>query len=294
MSSRLRLVGAERLDVTRGFHERVVGDPRHRGMPAPAVDTKREGRRHLLRSGAQVHRCPAEHQPLASALVDRVVAARGLRVGLDEPAKPVALVPANSADLLVGHHDQHQVAGRDEALPFQRRERDGRRRDLALHVERSPPPHLAVDEVARPRVAVPLGGIGEHGVRVGEEREGRTVAARDPRDEVRAMRLQSIELALDSILREVVAQQLRGDRLVPRRVHRVEPEKPLQELCRLFAQRRDGLGDRINSVPRSESRLSTARSARSGPPRARGTTSSTRAGRAARRESPGSRRPCRR
>ena len=89
-------------------------------------------------------------------------------MGLDEPAKAVTLVPANPSDFLVGHHDQDQVAGRGEALPFQRSERDGRRRDLVAHVECSPPPHLTVDEVARPQVAIPLGGVSEHRVRVRE------------------------------------------------------------------------------------------------------------------------------
>ena len=69
-----------------------------------------------------------------------------------------------AADLLVGHHYHHQVAVRHYALPFQLSERDGRRRDLVLHVERAPPPHLVdaggvADELTAEPVARPAGGV---------------------------------------------------------------------------------------------------------------------------------------
>ena len=53
--------------------------------------------------------------------------------------------------------------------------------DAALHVERAAPPHLPVDEVARPGVAIPLGRVREHRVGVGEERERGPIAAGEAR-----------------------------------------------------------------------------------------------------------------
>ena len=85
---------------------------------------------------------------------------------LDEPAEPVA-----RAHLLVGDDDEHEIARGHEALARERGERDRARRDLVLHVERAATPDLAVDEVARPGSRSHSRGIGEHRVRVGEERE---------------------------------------------------------------------------------------------------------------------------
>ena len=106
-----RLVRAERLQVAGRLHERVVADARHRRVAAPAVNAHLEGRRHLLGGRAQIDRRAAEHEPLAASLVDRVVAARRVRVCLDEPAEPVV-----RADLLVRDDEKDEVAGRDEAL----------------------------------------------------------------------------------------------------------------------------------------------------------------------------------
>ena len=111
-----------------------------------------------------------------------------------------------------------------------------RRRDLILHVERAASPDLVVDEIARPGVAIPLGRIGEHRVRVAEERERRPVAPLDPRDEVRPLGHARVELGLDSVAREVVAQELGRMRLVSRRVDGVEPEERLQKRGDLVAQ----------------------------------------------------------
>ena len=119
---------------------------------------------------------------------------------LDEPAQAVP-----GTDFLVGDDEEHEISRGDEALAGERGERDRARRHLILHVERAAPPDLAVDEVARPGIALPLGGVREHGVGMGQEREGRTVAALDPGDEVRAVRLAGEELALHAVLGEVVA-----------------------------------------------------------------------------------------
>ena len=171
---RLRLEARERFDVARGLDERVVRNPGHRGVPAPPVHAEEERSRHLLRGRAQVHGTSAENDPLAAALVDRVVAADCLGMLVDEPAQTVAL---SLADLLVRCRDEEQVAGGPEAVPLQRCERDSGRGDVPLHVESAASPDLAVDDVTGPGVALPLGWIREHGVRVTEEGERGAVAA---------------------------------------------------------------------------------------------------------------------
>ena len=57
-------------------------------------------------------------------------------------------------------------------------------------------------------LAIPLARIGEHGVRVTEKRERRAVSALDPRDEVRPLGHARVQLGLDPVPREVVAQNL--------------------------------------------------------------------------------------
>src|SRR5262245_10580633 len=102
----------------------------------------------------------------------------------DEPESPDA---GDTTDLFVGSRDEEEIAGGLEPLADERRERDRIGRNLILHVECSATPDLAVDEVARPRIALPLRRIREHRVRMADERERRTVAALDARDEVRPL-----------------------------------------------------------------------------------------------------------
>ena len=151
---------------------------------------------------------------------------------LDEPAQPEP-----GADLLVRDDEEDEIARRNEILARERGERDRARCDLVLHVERAAAPDLTVDQIARPRVAIPLGGVGEHRVRVGEEGERRTVATLDPGHEIRTVRLSREELAFDAVLREVVAEQLGGARLVSGRVDGVDSEERLQERCDLVPSR---------------------------------------------------------
>ena len=228
---RLRPVGGQPLDQRRRLDEGVVRDPRHRGMAAATVDDDTERGAHLLGRRAQVERVAPKLDALAAALVDRVVHPNRVRMLIAEPLEP-EVVP----DLLVCGRDEDQVAGRLEALARQRRNRHGARRDLILHVERSAPPDVVVGEVAGPRVARPLVGIGDDRVRVREEAERRPVAALEARDEVGPLRRARIELDLDAVRLEVVAQELRRDRLVPRRVDRVQPQELLEQADRLVLQ----------------------------------------------------------
>ena len=142
-------VRREPLDEPRRLHERVVGDARHRRVPRAPVHAHVERRRHLLGGRAEVVDAAAEVEPVAGALVDRVVAAHGVGVLLAEPLQAEAV-----ADLLVGGRREDQVAGRPEALAGERGDRDGVRRHLALHVERAAPPDFPV-RAPRPRTAAP-------------------------------------------------------------------------------------------------------------------------------------------
>ena len=86
-------------------------------------------------------------------------------------------------------------------------------------------------------------GVRAHGVGVGEQRERRPVAARQPRDEIEPVGRAADELARDAVPLEVVAQQLGRDRLVPRRVDGVHAEQLLQERRHLLAEGHDSAWD---------------------------------------------------
>src|SRR4051812_13744647 len=153
------------------------------------------------------------------------------------PAEP-RQADLGGADLLVGGSHEDQVAARLEALPRKGSDRDRARRDLPLHVKRAAAPDLALAQLARPRIDLPLGGIGDDRVRVREQQEGRAVAtARDARDEVRPLRHLRVQLALDPALGEVVAQELCGLSLVARRIDGVETDQLLEEPDNLVPER---------------------------------------------------------
>jgi hypothetical protein len=201
------------------------------GTGAP-VHAQLERRAHFLRARAEVERPAQELDPLARALVERVVGAHGVRVLRAEPRQAEAL-----AHLLVGDRREDEIAGRLEPLARERRQRDRAGRDLALHVERAAAPDLVVAQLAGPRVDLPLGSIGNHRVGVREQHQaGPVTASRQASDQVRALRDARVELALDTALREVVAQELGRGRLVTGRVDRVEPDQLLQQLARFVAQ----------------------------------------------------------
>ena len=144
------------------------------------------------------------------------------------------------ADLLVCSRAEDQIARRLEALARQRRDRNGFRRDLPLHVERAAPPNLAVAQLAAKRVGAPLRRVCEHDVGVGKEEQRGTVAPTwDARDEVRALGDLRVQLAGDARVFEIAAQQLRCGGLVARRVRRVDANELLQELRHFLAQRRN-------------------------------------------------------
>ena len=231
-----RLIGAERLDVARSLHQGVVGDSRHGRMPGAAPHGDLERRGHLLGRRAHVDRRAAEHEPVATTFVDRVGAADSLRMGAHQPAEAVPLVTAYAADLLVRDRHVQEIARGLEALPHEGGEGDCRGGGLVLHVERATAPHLVVDEIARPRIARPLTGIGEDGIGMREEHQRRPFATLEPRDDVRPIGVACVVGRLDSVSGEVVAKHVRGFDLVSGRIHRVDAEERLQQRRDFLAQ----------------------------------------------------------
>ena len=72
---------------------------------------------------------------------------------------------------------------------------------------------------------------------MGQEHEPRPGAgAGDPRDEVRPLRHLRVQLGLDPVVAEVLAQELRRARLVPGRVDGLDADQLLEELGRLLSQ----------------------------------------------------------
>src|SRR5262249_44435741 len=69
-----------------------------------------------------------------------------------------------------------------------------------------------------------------------QEQRRPVAAAADPGDEVGALGHPRVELALDAVRLEVGAQELRRGGLVARRIRRVDPDEPAEELRHLAAQ----------------------------------------------------------
>src|SRR6185295_13868929 len=233
----LRLVLRDPPDQASRTDERVVRDPRHRGMPATAVNVQDEGRAHLLGGAAQISGPPVDHEPVAAALVHAVVGSDGVGMVGAKPGEPEVL-----ADLLVGRGNEDDVARGDESLPGQGGDGDGGGGHVALHVESAASPDLAVAELARPGIEGPLLGVGAHRVRVRDEGERRASAAGEARNEVGPLWDPRVELALDAGVLEIAAEKLGGEGLVTRRVDGVRAQQPLKELGRLVPNRDSGHG----------------------------------------------------
>src|SRR5439155_13396496 len=142
------------------------------------------------------------------------------------------------AHLLVRRRGEEDVAGRPEPLAGERRDRDGARRDLPLHVERAAAPDVLLAKLAAPWVDRPLIGVGNDRVGVGEQEQPRPVStAGQARNEVLPFGNTPEELALDPERLEVIAQELGRHGLVPGPVDRVQTEELPEKLGRLVAYR---------------------------------------------------------
>src|SRR5207244_4085478 len=83
---------------------------------------------------------------VASALVDREIAANRVSVLATEPGKAEVV-----AYLLVGGRGENEVAARPELVARERGDRHRAGRHLPLHVERAAAPDLPVTQLARER-----------------------------------------------------------------------------------------------------------------------------------------------
>ena len=221
----------EPLDQRRRLHERVVGDPRHRRVPAAAVHAQHERRAHLLGGRAEVERAPGDLDPVAAALVDRVVGAARVGMLAHEPFEAEAV-----ADLLVGRGDEDEVAApaaspRARASPARRRSRRpgpscrarrGPRRTRRAARRRTGRRSTRARRRARRRCARAARATGRRPCR-GAARRGSP--ARAPSRTARTRRR----------LLEVAPQQLRRRGLVAGRVRGVDADQLPQELRRLVA-----------------------------------------------------------
>ena len=243
-----RLEPRERLEHRGRLEERVVGRVRIRRVAAPAPEPKAERRGRLLRDRAEVVRAAAEDAALAASLVDGEVGAHRLRVLAREP-RHAEVEP----DLLVRREGEQHVARGTHALADERGERDGRRRDMALHVERAASPDLAVDEVARPRIARPLVGIREHRVRVRHQQDARPVRRRAGARRGSPARASSRRARSRRRSRaRYRCSSVGGAGLVPRRVDGVETQERPEELRHLVPERHtDSAFDRAVSSLRT-------------------------------------------
>ena len=191
------------LDERRRLHERVVGDPRHRRVPAAAAHAQQERRAHLLGGRAEVEGAAGDLDAVAAALVDRVVGAARVRMLADEPVEPEAV-----ADLLVGRGDEDEVA----AAAHPSRARLAIATALAAtwpFMSSAPRPQTNPS-----RSSPPNGSRSTRPRRPARRRCARAARATarrrpaEPRDEVRALRHLRVQLALDARVLEVGPQQL--------------------------------------------------------------------------------------
>ena len=90
-------VARQPLDERGGLDERVVGDAGHRRVAGPAVDAQGERRDHLLGERADVEHAAAQDEPVAGALVDRVVGAHRVGMLLEQPLRPKPAPTSSSA-----------------------------------------------------------------------------------------------------------------------------------------------------------------------------------------------------
>ena len=218
---------AMRPQERRHLQQRVVADAGHRRVAGRAARRDREAEDALLGDADAVDGVAVERDDGPGALVDDVVAADLVGVRLAEPDRALA-----AARLLVGRRDDDQLAARRP--PALARERHGGRdlrRRLRLHVLRAAAPELAVGDLARPRVALPVGGLGEHGVDVREQDEPRPVGlAAQARDEVRALLGAAEQVDLEAGVAQDAGEVLLALALGAGRVHGPEPDEALEEL----------------------------------------------------------------
>ncbi len=180
----------------------------------------------LLGDHDRVEAPPADVEREAAELADRVAnAVEQLGVLAHDE-----LGPKRTAGLLVGEQAQDHVAGRLQAARLGTHERGEHHRDTALHVERATTPQVAVGDLAGEWSVLPLAARGDDvDVPLQQQRRARA-AARQPRDQVRALGILRDDARLDAERVEQPSDPRDALTLGAWRVARVEPEQVLQQL----------------------------------------------------------------
>ena len=145
--------------------------------------------------------------------------------------------------LLVGDREVDERAPRCEAGPSEVAERDRHRRSQVEHVDRAASPHVAVDDLARKRVALPTIRVDRHDIGMAHQQQRRRVrvAALDARDEVLAAGLRGKALELETGVAEVLREHVRAAALEARLGRSVVDarvaDQVREKVARLFGER---------------------------------------------------------
>ena len=211
----------------------VVPHRRHRGVAGTALGGEPEAKHPLLPHAQRVEAAALVLDDLSGPLVHDHVAPHLLGHVLAQP-----LGADRRPRLLVARRDHEQLPRSRPPSGAGERARGGHlARDLSLHVQGAPPPHVAIAQLARPRVDAPFRGVCEHRVDVAQITEARPLRrTAQTGNEVRALVAHSQQLALEPGRLELTAQQLLGQPLVAGRVHRVEPDQPLEQRGRIVSE----------------------------------------------------------
>ena len=214
------------------LHEGVVGEQRRRAVAGGAPHPKRRPVRALLADDDRELDPRRRGDGDAARLGDDVVGGHGVGLVLDQP-----LGPGLAEVLLVGHGEEHEVAGGPEAVLGQVAGGDRHGRGEVEHVYGAPTPYLAVDELAAERVSLPPIGVGRHHVGVAHQHHaGRVgISPPDAADQARPTGYRLVALEVDARPLEIGRQQVGVARLLARVrgtvVDARVPNQVLEEVC---------------------------------------------------------------
>src|SRR5262245_19753512 len=134
--------------------------------------------------------------------------------------------------LLVARQNEDHLALSLTVTTGEREHGGDQNRHPSLHVERTSPPYLAVDQIASERRMCPLTRLSGHDIDVAIKQERRSAsAAGDPSDEIWATLILRQELRLDTTRPENVGDELETSALVTRRIRRIELDQLTKQPC---------------------------------------------------------------
>ena len=219
-------------------------------MPAPAAHEEAKRRAHLLRDRAEVERLAAQHDPIAAALVDRVLGsarppgARRTSHSRPKSPPPPRLQPRRRSGRRSAWNPLRASDAMATALAATWSFMSSAPRPQTWS-SRSSPDHGSADHSAGSASTV---SVWDRSVSRGPP----------PRPGIRATRLarsgtRRVQLALDTVRLEIGPQELGGARLVPGRVDRVEPDQLPEQTDHLIPQGRGAGRDQSDSFARDVS-----------------------------------------